>query len=517
MRTLVISAMLIITACSIREEERAVRIASYNVENLFDLRSSGYEYDLYIPGKCGWNPVTFDAKLENISRVISHIDPDIIVLNELENEAVLKHLKSMTAAKGTGFRYHICGPFQGGTTTSGILSAFPVVDTSVYRVSAEADPVLRSIIEADIDIAGDTLKVFAMHLPSKRHKEAVRIKAGSIIIERLRELDRETDYIICGDLNSNCNEAETIFTTEPGNNTGHTFINHTLGTALSPPGGVFVPVMKSDICVSDKVLCHFDPWFEIEPEHRFSYIYKGWLNTLDHILLPHSMFDTLGFAYVDNSFRAERMYGELMYHNKPYRWQVDFKGRPPMHLGEGFSDHLPVVLELGKGGYRKRENRKMEEKSRTESQRGLNKDLPEEDADQQGWISGSRYYRVCPSEEESCKGRYSLRVKGESKGGEVACFAVYPYELEQIALSMKGRGEIAVIIRSVNGSMVCFCGDDFRRSLRAVRYTTFRSEEWRRFSFGGFPDDEEWREVIIRSRGDTEIYIDSITPGVFHM
>ncbi|MFW5959721.1 MAG: endonuclease/exonuclease/phosphatase family protein [Chitinivibrionales bacterium] len=515
MRALVVSTILIITACSFREEERFVRVASYNVENLFDLRSSGYEYDLYIPGKCGWNPVTFDTKLENLSRVISHIDPDIIVLNELENEVALKHLKSMTAVKGTNLKYHICGPFQEGTTTSGILSAFPVVDTSIYRVSAESDPVLRSIIEADIDIAGDTLKVFAMHLPSKRHKEAVRIKAGSIIKERLRKLDRETDYIICGDLNSNCNEAETIFTAEPDNATGFTLINHTLGTALSPPGSVFVPVMKSDICVPDKGLCHFNPWFEIDPEYRFSYIYKGHLNTLDHILLPHSMFDTAGFSYVDNSFRTERMYGELIHNNKPYRWQIDFKGRPHMHLGKGFSDHLPIVLELERGGYRNRGDRKGGGRSRTESKKRLNKDLPDRDADQQGWVSGSRYYRVCPTGEEACKGSYSLRIKGDSKGGESACFAVYPNGLEEFALSMKGRGEIAVIIRSANGSMICFCGDDFSRSLRAVRYTSFSSKDWRRFSFTGFPDEEEWRKVVIRCRGSTEIYIDAITPGVF--
>ena len=49
-----------------------ITIATYNVENLFDLKKSGFEYDEYIPnGVSEWNQKNYDIKLKNISKVIS--------------------------------------------------------------------------------------------------------------------------------------------------------------------------------------------------------------------------------------------------------------------------------------------------------------------------------------------------------------------------------------------------------------------------------------------------------------
>jgi len=53
---------------SIAYGERTLKIASYNVENLFDLYKSGYEYKEYIPNtKSNWNQKTYKIKLKNIA------------------------------------------------------------------------------------------------------------------------------------------------------------------------------------------------------------------------------------------------------------------------------------------------------------------------------------------------------------------------------------------------------------------------------------------------------------------
>ena len=67
------------------------KVASYNVENLFDLKHDGTEYREYIPNtKSNWNKKTYNIKLKNISKVINELDADIIALQEIESKKALK-------------------------------------------------------------------------------------------------------------------------------------------------------------------------------------------------------------------------------------------------------------------------------------------------------------------------------------------------------------------------------------------------------------------------------------------
>ena len=72
-----------------------LKIATYNVENLFDLKKSGYEYKEYVPNsRSNWNKKTYKIKLKNIAKVIKNIDADIIALEEIESLQALKDLKN---------------------------------------------------------------------------------------------------------------------------------------------------------------------------------------------------------------------------------------------------------------------------------------------------------------------------------------------------------------------------------------------------------------------------------------
>ena len=55
----------------------SLKIATYNVENLFDLKKSGYEYKEYIPyATSNWDDRNYKTKLKNLSKVIRDIDAD---------------------------------------------------------------------------------------------------------------------------------------------------------------------------------------------------------------------------------------------------------------------------------------------------------------------------------------------------------------------------------------------------------------------------------------------------------
>ena len=46
------------------------KVATYNVENLFDAKYQGSEYKEYIPGKHNWNRRMVDIKLNHTAEVI---------------------------------------------------------------------------------------------------------------------------------------------------------------------------------------------------------------------------------------------------------------------------------------------------------------------------------------------------------------------------------------------------------------------------------------------------------------
>ena len=82
-----------------------VKIASYNVENLFDDVYNGSEYDEYIPSQHSYNTHMYNIKLQHTAEVICDIDADIIALQEIENQNVLKNLLSTLKKAGCAYKY----------------------------------------------------------------------------------------------------------------------------------------------------------------------------------------------------------------------------------------------------------------------------------------------------------------------------------------------------------------------------------------------------------------------------
>jgi len=60
------------------------KVASYNVENFFDLHYDKTEYKEYIPHSKTWNKISYNNKLKNITKVIYDLDADILALQEVE-------------------------------------------------------------------------------------------------------------------------------------------------------------------------------------------------------------------------------------------------------------------------------------------------------------------------------------------------------------------------------------------------------------------------------------------------
>ncbi len=120
-----------------------IRIATYNVENLFDLQRSGNEYAEYIPNtRWKWNVKNYRKKLKNIARVIRDIHPDIIGLQEIESPQALRDLQTELKRQGLYLRYRAIADAKPSTEIySSVSFSAGVTNRSSVRPSSIRSPI----------------------------------------------------------------------------------------------------------------------------------------------------------------------------------------------------------------------------------------------------------------------------------------------------------------------------------------------------------------------------------------
>ncbi|MCF6201412.1 MAG: hypothetical protein L3J42_04725 [Hydrogenimonas sp.] len=310
------------------------RVATYNVENLFDLKKSGSEYTEYIPYTgYGWNEESFKVKLENISRVICDLKPDIIALQEIESDEALHSLQKAAKACGASLPYRAIADKKDTTVKCALLSKFMIVDKK--EIDPDPKSKLRTILEVTVEIENSRLTLFINHWKSRSGPESLRLKSAKALLKALSQV--ENDYILLGDLNSNWNESEEILHSKRLNDTGGiTGIGHILKTYKEGK-----PIFKREL----REPYHTNLWLELPQKRRWSHNFYGRKSALDHIILPKRLFDKEGFSYVDRSFKRFTPYYLFKRDGSIFRWQRAKRGHGK-HIGEGFSDHLPIYADF---------------------------------------------------------------------------------------------------------------------------------------------------------------------------
>lgn len=511
---LAILFLLIVTKIYPQENKNALNftVASYNVENLFDLQKNGTEYKEFIPFSHNWNLNTYHTKLENISNVLKELNADILVLTEVENINTLKALKKEMLLRLCNYKYYaIANDPKGSATHVSILSKYPITFSNSIPPTTTKKRYLRNMLEADIKIKNHTLKIFALHWPSKVHPESSRIEACQPLIKRLKELPDSTEYLIAGDLNSNYNEAETFYTSNHDNTNGITAINHILSTAKSEPNNplcYYHPAKNSDN--PDKKY-HFDPWIDTPTDKRFSYIYQGSQNTLDHILISESLFDSFGISYINNSFNVFTWNNKLLKNGIPFRWELIRSKNGKLHKGEGYSDHLPIIATFSLSPYKQQGNKKPSE-CFTYNNPNL---LCGFESGTEGWIASSNKIIMNTTKNHSASGENSLKVYGKTNINTEAIKYSFKSQnkQKQISFKIKGKGKIAILIKDSNQKTLCYTGSLFSKKTNSTRYTEFNYLNWTpiNLDISGFNKNERLT-IILKSYKNCslEIFMDDL-------
>ena len=314
-----------------QKEDSIVGIMFYNVENLFDIQDDSLKNDEeFLPvAPRRWTYSRMKQKFTNISRVILNAGgwnlPVIIGLCEVENSWVLSSLLYETGLYGLGYRYvHHESPDERGIDVAMFYRTnhFSVINSTSYVVDfGENDRPTRDILYVKgILKETDTLHLFVNHWPSrlggaiathpKREKAAMTLKS---VCDSIMSVIPDAKIIIMGDFNEEAKSEIIRDKINAGDKDDELpFVN----LALHAKGAEGTLKYQQTWSVFDQII-----------------VSGSLLNNKSSIRLKEPVQHIIALPFL---LEHDPVYGG----QRPFRTYSGFR-----YIG-GFSDHLPVLIEL---------------------------------------------------------------------------------------------------------------------------------------------------------------------------
>lgn len=311
----------------------AFNVLFYNTENLFDtINDPRTNDDEFTPeGEMHWTGDRYRHKLQQLAEAIRFAGkelPGIIGLCEVENKQVVEDLAATPPLASMHYQVvHKDSPDERGIDVA--LLVAPAIGTAqnAHWLTVDlGDDRTRDVLVADVQLkAGGDLHVFVDHWPSRREGEAKsapkRMTAALTVrkeVDALLKKDPQTDIVIMGDLNDMPGDAS-------------------IAEGLRASGSMVEGNRTSDL---------FDLVAADAQQPVGSITHVGQWQYFDHLIVSRDLlvprkggWHTAGAA----SLKDKR----LLFHHPKYGDQPNrtYSGRNDYHTS-GYSDHLPVVMEL---------------------------------------------------------------------------------------------------------------------------------------------------------------------------
>ncbi|MGH1599913.1 endonuclease/exonuclease/phosphatase family protein [Campylobacter majalis] len=283
-------AIILVSILSVFSFATTIKIASYNVNNLFDALDNGNEYRDFKLKSGNWNEKKYTQKIKNIKKVIIAINADIIALQEIENEEVLKEL-----AKNTAYKYATFKTTKNAPVGLGVLSKIKPIKTEYFAVP---NVKTRDILKLNFSVDGKSFSLFNVHFPAYKNGFDKQQKAERTL---RRALENVKNGVIVGDFN-----------TPYFKNSGKNLLYH-------------IQHAKQ----------YQNLWEFLKPKERFSQNAYGKKRAIDHALLSPDIINSVEISYVCGSYKV---YKRGLVDANDYALKINKK---PI-----FSDHLPIVFDL---------------------------------------------------------------------------------------------------------------------------------------------------------------------------
>jgi len=317
-----------------------MRIMFYNTENLFDVFDDTLKIDeAFTPeGEKHWNKRKFDKKLFNISKVVAAVGqwelPEIIGLCEIENRYVLERLIKQTSLKNFNYRIiHKESPDRRGIDVGMLYrkDKFNPIEYEAVNVTFPFDankPTRDILYVKGTNNFNDTLHIFINHWPSRwggqLETDRKRMYVASVVkgkVDSLFDADVNPNIIIMGDLND-----------YPDNNS-------------------VVKILKAKTKfdkINNEKLYNLAYYLQ-EEKGKGTHKHKGEWGALDQIIVSGAMLNTDNKIHMtkDDAHVFEAPF--LLEPDKHYVGSITFRTYVGFKFHDGYSDHLPVYIDLWRG------------------------------------------------------------------------------------------------------------------------------------------------------------------------
>ena len=314
-----------------------VRVAFYNVENLFDTEDDPYRLDEeFLPtSDKKWDNGRYEDKIAKLAKVIAAMNyPELLGLAEIENEAVLRKLiEHPDLAEADYDIVHYDSPDVRGIDVALLyrtVSFTPESSQAIPLTFEGEDYKSRDILLVSGTLGKDakynTVHVLVNHWPSRRGgvaksepRRLVAAQTARQAVDELMQSDPLANVILLGDFND-----------EP--------TNRSITEGLRATGSV---KKKDPFQLYNTVAA-------LDEQGRGSYQFRGNWNMLDQIILSQGLVEDARRAD-DYHYRAESatIFAPewILQTEGKYRGYPDRTYAGDKYLG-GYSDHLPVYIEL---------------------------------------------------------------------------------------------------------------------------------------------------------------------------
>jgi len=331
----VLFAGYIVMACS-NNKNKQFSLAFYNVENLFDTINDPQVRDEdHLPNsRIAWNTKRYNHKLENLAKVMSSIKtdgyPSTFGLSEVENRQVVEDLVNQPLLKKAGYKIiHKDSPDDRGIDVALLYrpNEFKPIKTEFIRLNFPGDSThgTRDVLHVYGETSGGAnIHIFVNHWVSRW--------GGQEVTEPFRIYTAEKLWSICQTIFSNNPNANIIIAGDLNDNpTDKSLVN---GLQVLEPKKPLEEKRLYDLAII--------PY----KNGKGSLYYKGW-DMFDQIIVSTPLLTGADGIQVSSPAQTIVKHDWMLYHPK--------KGEPRPNRTSagkyygGYSDHLPVYIELNLG------------------------------------------------------------------------------------------------------------------------------------------------------------------------
>jgi predicted extracellular nuclease len=322
----------------LQRKRNTLRVCFYNLENFFDYENdTAKDDDAYTPdGMNHWTKTRFEKKAKNIAKVFIALGqwdlPDIIGVCEIESETAVKYLLYNTPLSGGGYKYE----YYTSLDRRGINVAlfyrpdkFKVINSYPIQIidSSDLSYKTRDILYVQgvlVFNCQDTLHLFVNHWPSRFGGYAATMNKRNIAAQTLRRkvdtllaVNPDSRILIMGDFNDYPDDES---------------INKYLRASYNQKEHQ-----------KDELVNMMYPYYS--ENNIGTHKYQQYWGILDQIIVSYAL------RYAPNGLRiktAATIFSPdfLLEKDETHLGKKPFRTYLWVKYGGGFSDHLPVYIDL---------------------------------------------------------------------------------------------------------------------------------------------------------------------------